>query len=166
MSTLITIRRAARADLARVETLLLRSFPRLLKGAYPPSTMVLAVPKLLRADRAQIESGRHWVAVDDRDRLIAAGGWVETRRSWADARGGAVRQFVTDPAFVRRGLGAAIMAQVIKTARDAGMGTLSCQATLNAVPFYAALGFESRGRRCISLGPAVEFEFEAMVRKL
>ena len=44
MTELLTIRRTRREDLAEVDALFQRSYPALLKGHYPPSLMVTAVP--------------------------------------------------------------------------------------------------------------------------
>ncbi len=44
MTRSLTLRPATPADLAEVEALLGRSYPRLLAADYPPSVMVLALP--------------------------------------------------------------------------------------------------------------------------
>ncbi len=166
MSQVLTIRAAGPADLGEVDTLLRRAFPRLLKGGYPPSAMVTAVPLLLQGDPAQLAGGRHWVAQDGDGRIIGAGGWAQHRRRWSAPRTGALRQFVTDPDFVRCGVGGAIMEEAIGDARAARLTHLSCQSTLNAVPFYAAFGFESQGRRRMALAQGIDFVFEQMVRAM
>jgi predicted N-acetyltransferase YhbS len=46
------------------------------------------------------------------------------------------------PDFQRRGVGRQLMAEVERTARNAGMATLVVQSSVTAVPFYARLGFK------------------------
>lgn len=162
MTVLITLRPSHTDDLSGVEDVLARAFPRLLKKAYPPSAMVTAVPLLQRADPRQLGSGRHWVAVGPDGGVVGAGGWAEYRRSWSAPRRGALRQFVTDPDHIRRGVGRAIMRRTLESARAARMTELYCQATLNAVPFYAAFGFVARGKRILALAPGIDFVFEQM----
>jgi hypothetical protein len=43
------IRATTKRDIAAVDALLARAYPRLLKGDYPPSTLVMAVPLISRA---------------------------------------------------------------------------------------------------------------------
>lgn len=46
------------------------------------------------------------------------------------------------PDHARCGVGTALMKRVETTAADAGLGTLEIAASLNAVPFYGAMGYE------------------------
>jgi GNAT superfamily N-acetyltransferase len=145
MTPTLTVRRAEPGDLAAVDRLLLRSYPRLLAADYPPSTLVLAVPRLVRAKPELLASGRYFVAEDAEGRLLAAGGWS---RSHAVGAGivedmGHVRHVATDPTVVRQGIGRALMDRVMQDARAAGMQWLDCLSTRTAVPFYQALGFRS-----------------------
>jgi GNAT superfamily N-acetyltransferase len=48
-----------------------------------------------------------------------------------------------EPAFARQGIGTRLMAFAVKDARDHNVKTLWLKASLNAVPFYEALGWES-----------------------
>ena len=62
MTRLFHIRPGTRADLARVDALLSRSYPRLLKRDYPPSVLVTALPLISRAQPALLDSGSYYVA--------------------------------------------------------------------------------------------------------
>jgi N-acetylglutamate synthase-like GNAT family acetyltransferase len=139
----MSLRKASPTDLSAVDRLLSRSYPRLLAADYPPSTLVLAVPRLVRARPELLASGRYFVAEDAEGRLLAVGGWSRSR---AIGTGivedmGHVRHVATDPSVVRQGVGRTLMTQVMQDARAVGMHWLDCLSTRTAVPFYRALGF-------------------------
>jgi GNAT superfamily N-acetyltransferase len=158
MTLTVSLRRAHLADLAAVDRLLARSFPRLLAADYPPSSMVLAVPRLIRARPELLASGRYVLAEDAEGRLVAAGGW-----SAGATDTGHVRHVATDPDAVRQGVGRALMAHVLRDARQAGILWMDCLATRTAVPFYAALGFRVVAPTEVQLAPGIRF---AVVRML
>jgi GNAT superfamily N-acetyltransferase len=141
----ISLRKASPADLSAVDRVLMRSYPKLLAADYPPSTMVLAVPRLVRAKPELLASGRYFVAEDAEGRLLAVGGWSRPRVLGAGIVEdmGNVRHVATDPSVVRQGVGRALMERVMQDAQAAGMGWLDCLSTRTAVPFYRALGFRA-----------------------
>ncbi|NHB78274.1 GNAT family N-acetyltransferase [Rhodobacter calidifons] len=164
----LSLRRAVPADLAGIDRLLGRSYPRLLAPDYPPSTLVLAVPRFARAQPALLASGRYFVAEDPQGRILAAGGW--SRR---DPGGGAlsettghVRHVATDPQAVRQGLGRMVMARVFEDAKAAGVTRLNCLSTRTAVPFYRALGFRAVQPLDLVLGPGITFPLLRMLLDL
>lgn len=155
----IAFRVAGRADLAAVDALLARSYPRLLKADYPASVLVTALPIISRARPELVVSGTYWVALSD-DQVVGAGGWTQ------DAPGdggpvaglGHVRHVVTDDRFVRRGVGRGLMGHVMAQARAAGVTRLDCLSTRTAVPFYASLGFVAQpGEVEVPLRPGIAF---------
>ena len=75
MADTITLRLATPADLAAVDALLARAYPRLLAADYPPSVLVIAVPLIARARPELLASGRYWLACDSAGTVLAAGGW-------------------------------------------------------------------------------------------
>jgi GNAT superfamily N-acetyltransferase len=158
MEQTLTLRRADRSDLAAVDALLSRSYPRLLAADYPPSTLVMALPLITRARPELLASGRYFVALEE-DRVVGAGGWSTGGPSdAATVRGvGHVRHVVTDERRTRRGIGRAIMAQVVADARADGFEWLDCLATRTAVPFYGALGFATVQPVDVPLRPGIVF---------
>ena len=70
-ATSIAVRVAGRADLAALDRLYRRSYLRLLSADYPPSTLVLAVPRFGRAQPRLLASGRFYVATDADGGLMA-----------------------------------------------------------------------------------------------
>ena len=55
------------------------------------------------------------------------------------------------PAAARRGVGTALVAEIEARARASGLDHLRLSASLNAEPFYAALGYEVRERSDVVL---------------
>lgn len=155
-----SIRPATKADIAALDALLASSYGRQLAAAYPPSLMVTAVPLLARAQPALIASGRYYVA-ELEGRIVGAGGWSLRRQGH-----GEVRHVVTHAALARRGIGRMLLGHVADRARAEGAVRLDCLATLNAEPFYAALGFERIGPVTIPLAPGIDFPAVRMVKRL
>jgi GNAT superfamily N-acetyltransferase len=168
MPQTIALRVAVPTDLVGVDRLLQRSYPRLLAADYPPSTLVLAVPRFARARPELLASGRYFVAEDAQGRILAAGGW-----SRGNPMGGAgaatlghVRHVATDPDVVRQGIGRMLMARVMRDARADGMSWMECLSTRTAEPFYAALGFIVIQPMELALGPGISFPVVRMMADL
>ncbi len=167
MGQTLTLRRAGPADLAAVDRLLSRSYPKLLAADYPPSTMVLAVPIIARARPELLASGRYFVAVDAAGRVLAAGGWSPAAPVGGSQRDtGHVRHVATDPDVARRGVGRALMGLVMQDAAAAGLQWLDCLSTRTAVPFYRALGFRVLYPTEVPLGPGIVFPAVRMLAEL
>ncbi len=171
MARTLTLRPATPADLAAVDLLLSRSYPRLLAADYPPSVMVTALPIISRARPELLASGRYFVAVDAEGRILGAGGWSGAAPGPSDqpeaeamrASIGHIRHFATDPAALRRGIGRALMARVTAQARGVGMVQLDCLSTRTAVPFYASCGFRDLGPVNVALRPGIDFPAVRMI---
>lgn len=168
MATAVTLRTATAADIAGVDALLARAYPRLLKADYPPSLLVTAIPRIARAQPALVASGTYHVATDEDGTILAAGGW--TRAAPVGGRTtpttGHIRHVVTDDRQTRRGIGRALLSRVIAEAAAQGMTRLDCLSTLTAVPFYRALGFGGDRPVTIALGAGIDFPAVAMTRAL
>ena len=163
----LVLRHATIADLAMLDGLYSRAYPALLKSSYPPSTLVLALPLIARANPRLLRSGTFWVA-EREGAILGAGGW-----SWTGPQGGVgprhmahMRHLVTHPDHVRQGIGTAIVAHVLDEAAAAGVRLLDCQATMAAVPFYAALGFREIGPVVVHLRPGIDFPAMRMQRRV
>jgi GNAT superfamily N-acetyltransferase len=168
MDPTLSLRKASLADLAAVDLLLSRSYPRLLAADYPPSTLVLAVPRIARARPELLTSGRYFLAEDPEGRILAAGGWSHAAPSGTGKVEvtGHVRHVATDPAVVRRGVGRALMGRVMQDAREAGLHWLDCLSTRTAVPFYSALGFCPLHHVEVTLAPGIVFPALRMLADL
>jgi GNAT superfamily N-acetyltransferase len=168
MTPTLSLRRASLADLSAIDRLLSRSYPRLLTADYPPSTMVLAVPRIARARPELLASGTYFLAEDPEGRVLAAGGWTRGAPSPMSAieDTGHVRHVATDPDVVRLGVGRALMIRVMQDARGAGMQWLNCLSTRTAVPFYASLGFRPLHESEVTLAPGIVFPVLRMMADL
>lgn len=168
MCQTITIRPANHADEARVTTLLGRSYRALLAGDYAPEVLQTALPLLTRARPQLLRCGTYFLAVDgESGRALAAGGWTDASpHGGAGRRGEAhVRHVATDPDRARQGLGRRLVAEILRSARAAGVTRLHCQSTLTAEPFYRANGFSTAGRIEVRLAPGVMFPAVQMILK-
>lgn len=141
MDNSLTLRLSRPGDVAAVDLLLGRSYPRLLKADYPPSIMVGLVPLIARARPELLASGRFFVVEDGAGRVLGAGGYsLQTRRGVGGALG-QIRHVATDPDATRQGIGRRLMQAVFGAAGAEGVRQFDCLATRTAVPFYTAMGF-------------------------
>lgn len=164
----LEIRPGTAADVAPLDALLARSYPRLLAADYPPSVLVTAIPKISRAQPALITSGTYFVALRG-DALVGGGGWTR------DVPGGGgkafkgighIRHFATDVGAVRCGIGRALMERVLETATAAGVQRLECMSTRTAVAFYQSVGFTLLGEVDVMLDAGISFPALRMTRNL
>ncbi|MEM1386569.1 MAG: GNAT family N-acetyltransferase [Pseudomonadota bacterium] len=157
----LVVRVAERRDLADLDALFGRAYPRSLKADYPPSIMVTALPLISKAQPSLVTCGTFFVA-ENESGIVAAGGWTPRR----DSRMGDVRHVVTDDQHQRQGIGRAVFDRIFTTARDANVTLLDCKATRTAVPFYKALGFKTLGPLTVDLRPGISFPAVQMQRWL
>lgn len=103
------------------------------RGHYPDQVLepwaAVAMPDAFRADLEQ-----DCVVVATVQATVA--GFASLKM--ATAR---IEAVFVSPHHARRGLGRSLLARLETIATDAGLQSLSLTATLNAVPFYRALGF-------------------------
>lgn len=163
----LKVRVATGADVPRVDALLARAYPRLLKPDYAPSMMVLALPLISRAKPALVTCGTYYVVEQD-DAIIGAGGWTRAAPGRGVARAGIgnIRHVVTDDRQVRRGVGRALMGHIIAMAKADGILRLDCLSTLTARSFYQAMGFLVQGPVKVPLAEGIEFPAIAMWRDI
>jgi hypothetical protein len=79
-SPTLTLRRTTPADLAALDLLFSRSYPALLKADYPPSTLMMALPLISRAQPRLVGSGSYWCAQAE-GTIVAADGAGPARRA-------------------------------------------------------------------------------------
>ncbi|WP_415403742.1 GNAT family N-acetyltransferase [Tateyamaria sp. SN3-11] len=156
------IRPSTKADMAAVDALLARTYPKLLKADYPPSVLVTALPIISRAQPQLLTCGTYYVA-DEGGAILGAGGWTPDRKV---AGLGHIRHVVTDDRALRRGVGRALMERSFAEARAAGMTRMECWATLTAERFYQAVGFETLGPMDVTLQGGISFPSLRMMRDL
>ncbi len=162
------VRPATRADIAPLDAMFARSYPKLLKADYPPSVLIVAIPIIARAQAALVTSGTYYVAETPDGRLLAAGGWSRSNpHGGAMPRGHAhLRHFATEAEATGQGIGRAIFDRCLTDATAAGITGFECYSTLTAVPFYTALGFRKRADIQLELRPGILFPARHMERGL
>ncbi len=165
MESSLTLRLARPDDVAAVDDLLARSYPRLLKADYPPSIMVGLVPLLARARPELLASGRYFVVEDAKGRVFGAGGYSLSAAGLRVAAAGVmqrramahIRHVATDPDATRQGIGRRLMQAVFAGAGAEGVRFYDCLSTRTAVPFYASVGFNVVGPVDVSITPGLQF---------
>lgn len=159
----LTVRIATMDDMAAVDALLARSYPKLLKADYPPSVLVTALPLISRANPALLSSGSYYVAIAKAGQVVGAGGWTPDLRHQGL---GHIRHVVSDDRCLRMGIGRALIDHTLRCATQAGLTMLECWSTLTAVPFYQTLGFTVVGPMDVPLRPGISFPSMRMTRAL
>ncbi len=135
------MRPASPADAAAVGRVLAASYGVLYRGWYQDDVLEAALPLMIRANPKLLSSGRYFIA-EIEGAIVACGGW-----SAEDPRGGDVeriahaRHFATDPAFINRGCGGAILKRSIAEAKAGGFMEMQSISSLTAEAFYARHDF-------------------------
>jgi GNAT superfamily N-acetyltransferase len=131
------IRPAERRDLDAVGELQARSIMALGVGAYGREACEAWARMGRQVRHALLSSGTFFVA-ERNGALLGIAGWTADSReadcAWA-------RYVFVEPAAAGRGVGRRLMGAVEQSAKDAGRPRLRLWSSLNAVPFYEALGY-------------------------
>ncbi len=137
-------------DAARVTALLRACYPVLWRDAYTPEILDAVLPLFCEANPVLLASGTYFVVSEGRrGRALGAGGWFGKQGGGdtADIPGeGYVRHFAVHPDAQRRGIGRMIMDATLASAKENGVHTLHCTASLTAGAYYEAFGFVETGR--------------------
>lgn len=154
----LTVRAAGEDDISAVDSLLSRSYPVLLKDDYSDALLQKVLPLIAQAQPALVTCGTYYVAEIDGS-CVGAGGWtlqVPGEKHSEPGRAN-VRHLVTDALHLRKGIGRALMAHVLKETKAAGATWIHCMSTRTAEPFYAAVGFKTIGQIEVLLAPNLGF---------
>lgn len=152
-----SVRLATDADLAALDALMRRAIAQL-QSEHRATGQVDAGAGLLGLDRQLVADGRYFVAELD-GAIAGCGGWTaratppgvhtsgHSARLLDPAREPArLRALFTDPGFVRRGVGRAIIGACEAAARAAGFARVELVATLAGLPLYRSCGFIAHER--------------------
>lgn len=132
---------ATPADAEAVERVLARSYGTLYRGWYTDEALAAALPAMTRANPALLSSGRYFVVESD-GAARACGGWSAVGPGGGTTPGLAhVRHFATDPDYLSRGFGAAILRRCLDEAAAEGCAEIETISSLAAEAFYARHGF-------------------------
>lgn len=147
------MRLATTADLPALRAMMARAIAELQTAFLSPAE-VEASKSMMGLDTQLIEDGCYFRAELD-GHLAGSGGWSRRATLYGgdhsagrDARfldpvteAARIRAMYTDPGFVRRGVGRAVLAACENAARQAGFARAELMATLAGQPLYLASGF-------------------------
>lgn len=155
-------------DKDAVSILLETSYSLLLASNYDRNTLEQALPYIVKANPTLLASGTYYVAEVEPSRLVGCGGWTPANPGTGEIVEGEahIRHFAVHPDWIKRGIGTALVTRCITDARLGGIHKLHCFSTLNAEPFYRALGFRTIDFIDIRMGPAIEFPAVLMQREI
>lgn len=162
------VRKATLRDEASVSDVLEASYSMLLASSYSRAVLDDALPKMAKANRLLLSSGKYYVAECDEGSMVGCGGWSLERPGTGEVAPllGHVRHFGVSPTWIGRGVGRSIYSMCEEQARAAGVRRLECDASLNAEGFYAALGFRPVRSINVTLGPDVSLPGILMERSI
>jgi putative acetyltransferase len=93
------------------------------------------------ASPARIE--QYQFAIARQEFHVAVSGTTLIGFSELDVERGEVKAVYVDPAWLRRGVGRALLAELERVAREVRLGELQLEASLTAEPFYLAAGYRA-----------------------
>ncbi|MGO9255171.1 MAG: GNAT family N-acetyltransferase [Bryobacteraceae bacterium] len=148
------IRLAALDDIPALEALIPLSVRKLQAETYSIAQIEAALGTVFGVDTQLILDGSYYVAQTG-SAIVGCGGWSRRKTLFGGDHAPAkddrfldpareparVRAFFVHPAWARRGIGRAILAECEAAAAGMGFRTLELAATLAGVPLYAAGGF-------------------------
>lgn len=162
----MNIRRAEQDDVGAIETVLAASYSHFFADAYDEAILAAALPIMVGANPDLLASGRFYLATARDSEVVGCGGWSAAvpGKGEVKARTGHIRHFATHPDWCGRGVGRMIYARCEEQALDHGIRQFICWSSVNAQPFYAALGFVPVWRREVLLRGTVPFLAMEMTR--
>jgi GNAT superfamily N-acetyltransferase len=171
----IAIRAAGIGDYLTLLDMQTRSMRQLGRELYTPQEIDRFINRIGTLGAVLLEDGHYWVALVD-GVIAASGGWSLRRPGYARREvGGApveesplpkIRSVFVEPSQARRGLGRMVMDRVEAEILAADYAEAELVATLNSVPFYAALGYRPGRPVVLDLGGGVHFTGLAMAKVL
>ena len=153
------LRPAGPPDAAALDAVLWRSYAQRMAGAYDDAVLRRALPLIARANPDLLAGRTYYLAVGvgrpGQAPVLGAGGWSFERPGSRVAEPGLahIRHFAVAPEASGAGIGTALFAQCSWAARAAGATGLEVYASLNAVGFYARMGFDRIAEVAIPLAP-------------
>lgn len=162
----VAVRTARPEDADAVSALLAASYGRLLEAAYDRDLLAEALPLMTEANPALLAAPTYYLALDGAA-AVGCGGWTADRPGDGGIEPGLghLRHFAVHPDRTGEGIGRALFARCLASARAAGVRRFEVLATLNAREFYGALGFAPREATDVAMG-GTAFPALRMVRDL
>jgi GNAT superfamily N-acetyltransferase len=174
-----SLRRATRADIDRLWTLIDLSVRELHAPYYTPAQIERSLAEVYEVDPVLVDDGTYYVLEEDGE-LVACGGWSKHTTLCAghnfarpaDERldpaqdAAKIRAFFVRPSHARRGLASLLLEHCESEARAAGFRRAELGATLSGVPFYAARGYVATADAEVALSSLDALRVVLMERNL
>jgi len=156
----VTVRIATIDDLPMIQTIIERAIVGLQRGFLSPA-QIEASRSFMGVDSQLLRDETYFCALTD-GRIAGCGGWSWRRTLFGGDDAGdlinpqpldpltepaRIRAMYTDPTYVRRGVGAAIIAAAEDAARAAGFREIELMSTLSGEPLYRRCGFNPTAAR-------------------
>lgn len=154
----VTVRLATEGDLPAIAAIIERAVTGLQRDYLSPSE-IEASRQFMGVDTQLLRDATYFCALVD-DRIAGCGGWSWRRTLFGGDGAGdlidpapldpltepaRIRAMYTDPAFVRRGVGMAIITAGEDAARAAGFRMIELMSTLSGEPLYRRCGYRAEG---------------------
>lgn len=175
----ISIRLARMDDLPEMESIIARAITDLQQSFLSPAA-IAASREFMGADTQLVRDGTYFCAIID-GHIAGIGGWSWRRTLYGGEHAGdlinpqplnpehepaRIRAMYTNPDFVRRGVGKAIIAAAEDAARAAGFGSAELMSTLAGEPLYRMCGYVAHGEQEAYEGSAARVPLIRMRKSL
>jgi predicted N-acetyltransferase YhbS len=159
----ISIRPMIAGDIPAIQQLHHRAFSRLAAVAYSPDQLVALLVSIASDSFVEaLAENSMLVAVAGDARLIATAGWCAVA---GEPEVGRIRKVAVDPDLAGKGVGRAMVGASEAAILASGRCAYFVRANLNAVPFYARLGYAAVGDGAMSLGAGVSIPVRFMRKR-
>jgi N-acetylglutamate synthase-like GNAT family acetyltransferase len=156
----LAIRPAQGSDVAAIERLIKAAILRLAARQYGQARAELWAQRQPLDTRALISANTCLVG-EREEQIVAIAGWAPhekwPERAW-------LRGVFVDPNLARRGAGRQIVIATEAAAQEAGRVEFGVMASLNSVPFFAALGYRELRRQGYAPAPGLMLEGALMAK--
>ncbi|MEM8646897.1 MAG: GNAT family N-acetyltransferase [Pseudomonadota bacterium] len=147
----IRFRPFAESDLIRVRALHIRSFAELAQADHSGEQIAGHLAYIASGDyEGEVKGANLQLAETPDGVLVGTAGWQDAGPGVAR-----IRKVFVAPARARQGLGRRLVAEVEQRAVEAGYERFTVRANINAVPLYAAMGYEETGRGSMDVGNGI-----------
>jgi len=174
-----SVRPARIDDIPALEELLPLSVRTLQAAHYSPAQMAAALGPVFGVDRQLIRDGTYYV-IQAGGVIVGCGGWSRRRSLFGSDAARAsddalldpvrdvarVRAFFVHPAWVRRGIGRALLTASEAAIGAAGFARIELVATLAGEPLYAAAGYVAIERSDVDLTGNLKLPVVRMSKRL
>lgn len=162
----VTVREATPADAEEI-CAVHGAATELARGVYDDAVVDAWARGTEPGDYAVESEDNRFVVADADGRVVGFGELVFDPGEYLEAPADAeVRAVYVHPDAAGEGVGSAVLADLERAARERGIESLGLWASLNAVPFYEARGYERVGERTHEFGGEVEGRAVEMRKEL